>query len=1193
MNKKIVVFSALLIFAVLFGSFSLASDLEDYNKDNIIDVKDLVLALNMHIIPGDATQDAKVDIFDLANVGLNFGKTEEDEDWNPRADVANTIGEIDIFDLALVGLNYNKIYPTQSASTLVFISPNYKEVYKDESFILELRINTNASVFAFEVEILFNPSILRANSVVEGDFLKKDGASTFVAVNKINNTAGKIEFAITRFGIQTGVSGQGSLIIINFTAVSAGSSNIEIGEGKLVDPNLQEIPNPETTDGLIDVVTNKPPIIDSYFPLTNPTIYETQSQKFNVSAHDPESDPITYKWYLDNNQVSTTNSYNYISDYNSSGIHNVTVIISDNQGNSVSKEWTLIVLNVNRPPTIPTTVNLNPTTAYTNTLFSCNASGSTDADGDIITYYYEFRKLGIILKAYSTSNSYDCSSAGCNKNDNITCYSKAYDLTNFSVGEKASNSVKILNSPPTQPISVNLAPTTAYTNTLFSCNASGSTDADSDSIIYYYEFRKPGTTLRSYSTNNSYSCTATGCNKNDNITCYSKAYDLTNYSSEKASNSVVVLNSIPSQPTVDVIPNEPKITDNLFCNITKLSSDADGDSLTYKYKWYKNNILQAGLTGNTVDSSLLSKNDEWKCNVSANDGEVDSLEGSDFVIVGNLPPSASNLQITPALPKTNDDLIGSYNYSDPESDPESGTEIRWYKNSVLQSVYNNLLIIPSSATSRGEKWYFTVKPKDELSFGALQTSANVTIQNTAPTQPTTVSLQPTIAYKNTNFICNASGSSDVDNGALTYYYEFRKPGTTLKAYSTSNTYTCGVNCNKGDNITCYAKAFDGSTHSSEKDSNSIIILNSAPVLAAIGNKTGEENSLLEFTVSASDSDSDVLIYNAEPLPTGASFVNKKFSWTPDYGQQGIYYVSFNVTDGEVIDSETITITVKKTNKAPIIEAFSPATNPTINEGESQEFSVNASDPDEDSLTIKWYVNDVEKGVGNSYIFNTNDNSQGNYNVKAVVSDGQKTAEHSWTLTVRDNQVRVNLKAGTQIFSIPRIPVGEKISFNELNDNCEVVYGGETSVCKGANLAYKDVNTGQYVCLGLDDDLYSGMGYFIKVENDCSFIADGSIVSKNDIGYLGTNKVYRTAASNQTMIGAPSTRTNINTMAGTCTIVALTKYVKDVTSCVGVPDYNGKAEFCHTYPGIYCYCSTDWLDAGQGYFLEVTANCQLG
>jgi len=97
------------------------------------------------------------------------------------------------------------------------------------------------------------------------------------------------------------------------------------------------------------------------------------------------------------------------------------------------------------------------------------------------------------------------------------------------------------------------------------------------------------------------------------------------------------------------------------------------------------------------------------------------------IAVPNTPPEVSNLKITPAFPETTDNLVGSYDYFDAEGDPESGSEIRWYKNGVLQEAYNDVLTVPANATSEGEEWYFTVRPKDGKDFGTLKTSPTVKI----------------------------------------------------------------------------------------------------------------------------------------------------------------------------------------------------------------------------------------------------------------------------------------------------------------------------------------------------------------------------------------------------------------------------------------------------------------------------------
>jgi hypothetical protein len=102
--------------------------------------------------------------------------------------------------------------------------------------------------------------------------------------------------------------------------------------------------------------------------------------------------------------------------------------------------------------------------------------------------------------------------------------------------------------------------------------------------------------------------------------------------------------------------------------------------------------------------------------------------------------------------------------------------------------------------------------------------------------------------------------------------------------------------------------------------------NQPPVLDAIGDKSVDEGQSLEFTVSASDPEGDNLTYSASNLPSGASFNpgTQTFSWTPGTGQAGTYSdVHFEVSDGEFVDSENITITV--TSYTPPTISFIPPT----------------------------------------------------------------------------------------------------------------------------------------------------------------------------------------------------------------------------------------------------------------------------
>ena len=94
-----------------------------------------------------------------------------------------------------------------------------------------------------------------------------------------------------------------------------------------------------------------------------------------------------------------------------------------------------------------------------------------------------------------------------------------------------------------------------------------------------------------------------------------------------------------------------------------------------------------------------------------------------------------------------------------------------------------------------------------------------------------------------------------------------------------------------------------------------VSVNHAPTLATIGDKTVTADQTLQFTVTASDPDGDIVTLAASNLPTGATFdpLTGQFSWTTTVGDIGAYpNAQFVATDTGYpsIDSvETISISV--------------------------------------------------------------------------------------------------------------------------------------------------------------------------------------------------------------------------------------------------------------------------------------------
>jgi hypothetical protein len=83
-----------------------------------------------------------------------------------------------------------------------------------------------------------------------------------------------------------------------------------------------------------------------------------------------------------------------------------------------------------------------------------------------------------------------------------------------------------------------------------------------------------------------------------------------------------------------------------------------------------------------------------------------------------------------------------------------------------------------------------------------------------------------------------------------------------------------------------------------------------PVIESVPDATVKIGETLNFTVKASDINGGNLTFSASDLPEGACFDERGvFSWAPTDGQEGLYTISFKVSDGMSSDSEVATITV--------------------------------------------------------------------------------------------------------------------------------------------------------------------------------------------------------------------------------------------------------------------------------------------
>lgn len=211
-------------------------------------------------------------------------------------------------------------------------------------------------------------------------------------------------------------------------------------------------------------------------------------------------------------------------------------------------------------------------------------------------------------------------------------------------------------------------------------------------------------------------------------------------------------------------------------------------------------------------------------------------------------------------------------------------------------------------------------------------------------------------------------------------------------------------------------------------------------LTPIGNKSVYEGAALEFTVSANAFQGTNLTYSASNLPSGAVFNNAThvFTWVTQVGQAGAYSnVRFEVSDGNQLVSEEITITVKASNNVAVGCWDSPVDGKTIN----GRYNVNGWYYEPSGVSkIEVFIDGVLSGTaayglsradvpkvypwcgtktGFSYSLNTLTLAEGAYtlHVKITANDGKETVLTSRTITVKSLGVLDHPRDGSTISGV--------------------------------------------------------------------------------------------------------------------------------------------------------------------------------
>ncbi len=338
--------------------------------------------------------------------------------------------------------------------------------------------------------------------------------------------------------------------------------------------------------------------------------------------------------------------------------------------------------------------------------------------------------------------------------------------------------------------------------------------------------------------------------------------------------------------------------------------------------------------------------------------------------VSNVAPTVSNVAISPAVPSTLDDLTAGYTFSDDDGDSESGTTVAWFRDGSVEGAHTGL-ILPASATSKGESWHVEITPSDGEDAGGTVASTPVTVANTAPT---VLSVTPSsVAPDTSEDVTFAVQSDDADGDAVvTTESRWHLDGARVASLDDAMTLPSYAT-RPGDVWTTEVRVSDGSDASAWLMSDAITVgsSNQAPVVSDVTVGNGIQPTTADAitaTWSESDPDGDAvqaveLMWSKDGLavseadglnPLPPSFTTKGESWS----------VQVRAYDGALWSAWASSSAIVVGNTAPVVE-HAVLMSPSFTVADNLTLNMTGSDVDGDStsiVSVRWFLNDVEQST---------------------------------------------------------------------------------------------------------------------------------------------------------------------------------------------------------------------------------------
>jgi len=115
-----------------------------------------------------------------------------------------------------------------TSTTLVYVDPEKNSAGVGANFVVDIKIADVVDLYALELRLGWNSTVLNVTEWQEGDFLSQGGVRNTFPGCKVYNDMGYLLFSNVLLGVGTGTDGSGTLVSIKFIVKSVGESTLDL-----------------------------------------------------------------------------------------------------------------------------------------------------------------------------------------------------------------------------------------------------------------------------------------------------------------------------------------------------------------------------------------------------------------------------------------------------------------------------------------------------------------------------------------------------------------------------------------------------------------------------------------------------------------------------------------------------------------------------------------------------------------------------------------------------------------------------------------------------------------------------------------------------------------------------------------------------------------------------------------------------